>query len=557
MPAANDPYEQLMQAVGLANQKTAAGSAAVQSILADQQAAQADMVQKAALTGDSQGQTAIMAAAADTAKIKAQSDSINAATAIGTNPDAASFIMAYEGNAWRESSAAAIQAKNDLQDKLNLKITDNPAQWVLNQLTMGSTIQAADSAQAVADAHKERLMTAQKLTQEAVVTNTALMQTVTQASAESHLKSVQAAIDMNVDRVKIANAGNNIQGIQAMQGLSMQQVSLMNTANQTETAAEQFEMQKKEFNLRQQQFVMQKKQFDAAMEDRTQTKEQEQIFSNYIAKGLSAMGYEQDALTPGPKLLAFYKAGGERYKQALAIGQNLTASNGYPVISENAGVTARVIATTGAPLKPTDGNIRTLLQTSWAQANDPKFAAMNQYDVNKPEQVMGATSKLATTEATKMLGDVESGGVTNIYAPQGMAQVVNAIPAVAQSNFVQKVLQPQLATGVPQDFRASTILGLAKAAIQNGTIPLNADTIQEIRNTFNAAVIQNENTHAYRGKGLPNQSTYNTNLTTGFMGGLQKYNFNDVKDVSRALNYMLYSDQWAKQQGQGVAGPHD
>jgi len=550
---ADDTLNQLLAAIGIQNKQVAAQSQTVQDMLAQQQTIQQDAIKQTVIAGES-GKAGLQVA--ELAALKAQEHSSNFAAHLGTNPDSATYIMNDLADKWRESQSESLAAKQSLVDKTSVKFSDNPAKWLINQLTLGDDITAVDAASAKEAQIKGALSFAQQATQSQVATNNAIAATRTAGSVQAKLDEAQAQVNLNVDRQKILNVGQNISGIMNLNQLSMEQIQLLGTANTARKQDEQFKFQKQEFDMRRQEMAMRVKEFSIRLEEKQATTDQMQSLASLTQAGLSALGYKEQAVFPSTKVLALLKSGVPLYKQALEIGMNVaSAPAGYPAISDSAGKLASLIEQTGAPLQATDKDIRNLLLSAQHSAKTP--APGKTYDVNKPEQVQAEVDKLIEGETNKMLGNVMAGGKSNIYAPQPLPVVLSANQAIANSNYVRTVLAPQMAAGAMQEFNPDQIIGLTKNAIREGKIKLDATTIKEMTGVFIAATQQNNTVYAYRGKGLQPQQTFNILSETGVFGSMNKYDMTKTTDVGRLLMKSLYQEQWGSSQAITPAGYHD
>lgn len=530
--AANDMLGQLLNAVGLSNQQIASNSETVKSILDDQQQAQQDMVVQAAKMGDGQGNTVVTQQAEELARLNAQQQSRRFASSLGSNMDDSSEIMTSLASQWKEATVDANAKRTELAGKMNQKFIDNPFNWIQNQMTMGDDIRHADAASARVSQLENELNFAQSQTQNIEKTNNAIAEVRTAATVQSRLEATQAAINLSVDKVKIANASTNIHGIQALNSMTMERVNTLAAGNNAI-------MQQKHLDLAQAQFGLHKQQVELMIQDRTERLEQKRLdreeldgLADVVRKGASILGFTEEAAMPTAKVIQMLNMKADGYQNFLRVGLR-SGSSPMPIISDNAGEAIKMVTETNAPLGPGQDSIKKLMQTSFSAARNPTGVA--KYDVTKLDQVANAAGQLAVQTANAQMANITS-DASNIYAPPPLKSIASLGP-VQGTQLYAKVLAPQMVTGGLKEFNPEQIMSLTAAAIKSGDIDYSTAT-SDLRGLFDVAKKQNNILHNYPGLGLPMQSGYRTKIDNGF-GFLVDRDFTKQVDVDTVLNSKL------------------
>lgn len=557
--AGSNSTEDIMTAVGMTNSKLKESSKAVQDIIAEQKQAQEDELVAKRRQGEN---SQIVLKAKEIADLNAQQSAQREATALGTNPDESTEIITKLSKQWVAATENAIAKKQDLEDNLSVKFTEHPLTWLGNQFALEGTAQAADAAASKQQLIQNALINSQSLTQSFVVTANALKSTKTAATVQATLEGAQATIDENVAQTKLRNAGINIQGIQALDSISLQQLNALSIGSNVKNQAAQLDIAKQHLKIAQTSM-------EAAIADRLDRKEirdadraDNESLAGMVRKGMSIAGFSDAAIqVPTNKVIQMLRMTKDDkeapYQKYLRMGM-MSDSMNHPVVSENAGQSAALVALNGAPLQPTQESIRNFLKDTWntTAAGDMSIVGPNgkRYDYNnkKVSEVIEATNIKAGAEALKQMGNIKAGDNTNIYAPPPLDSVLD-LPAIKNSELYKKVFQPQQAAGGLKEFKPDQLVGLTVQAIRNGTISFR-DGADGLQGMFSAVPAINNRTKNYIGLGLPMQTGYKTAINTS-LASSRTFDLSTGNDINsilsqelRALNMAptLFPSAWEK-----------
>lgn len=532
------------------NAATAQKNSVVVSQLLDQQReVQSRMLADTAAAGDPKtGKTLAQLQFESLQRQKAEQNTSNFAAHVGSNPDDSSYILSDLADQLRTASTESIAATQEVQNKMAIKFLDNPIAWLSAQITMGDSINAADQAELKRTKIQSTIRQVQEDTQQAAVTNNALIKTTNDATMQSELQAAQARVNMAVDNQKLQNIGTNIAGVMNLSTINAQQLSALHTAVGVIQQEQSFNIQKEHFDIQRQILGFQMQEAEARMEDRKATQADMKIMSDTIAAGLSAMGYKQEALQPSTKLLTLYKMGSPIYKDALQTGMNLSAApkdaggNPYPAISDNIGSLTMDVVEHRWPMQAGDQAIKKLMQSTYSNAQAPG-AMPPTIDRKNRAQVAEYIGSQVTASAKNMMNNVERGGQDNIYAPPSIRGILGdgnspVAKEITNSAWGKAVLGPMLAAGGDSEVNSQRIAAATAQAIKDGKITRTAEDMNGATLFYQLANLTNNVNKSYQGKGLPRQIGYNVQLDTGTFGGLTKYDLTQPKDWNAMLDMM-------------------
>lgn len=484
---------------------------------------------------DSRGETPLSVQVAETAKMNAQKDSLDYATAVGTNLHDPSNIMVGLGQQFNQTMAqsavahtiAAEKAKT-VQDKLSVNLFDDPLSYIFNQITVGDDINAAnaasDTAKQLDDAGQalgSQINQLNTMTQQTAVTQNSIAQTRTAASIESQVAGTKANIDAQADQAKLNAIALNTKGIETVyQNTTQQQSTLFGIANLLNTEENQA-MARERMAMERDRWNWEKAQKDEAKVD-------DQATSDLINQGAAAYGFTNYGMTP-QKLRQVTKLGGPIKDQLSNFYQQgaMYQSNGTTVLGETPANAIIPVIQMKAPLNAGMAPVKSFLTG---------IAAGVQADPSVPQKLddqKAAINQRATQSAVNMSKNIKTGDATNIYQAPNLNTLITS-QAVASTPFAQKVLKPLTANGqdVPTD--PSQMISLAAAAIKSGTISYN-DAVNGIDTLFKTAVNSNNQQRQYFSMGLSPQKNYNTKVDSGF-GFDTAVDMTDKTQVSNVLS---------------------
>jgi hypothetical protein len=528
----------LLNAVGLANEELVKNSAAAKEIAANQAQASQDAEDAVTRAGKDD---VIVARAQGVAQMNAEANTQKRAAQLGVNPDASGDIVAKLSESWQRSAANADDKAAKLEHDLSISFFDHPIDYIAAQINMDKTVAQADAAKAHRDSDFQALSQVHQATQLAAATNAALKSTVTAATLEASLDKVAAEVDAKRASLRLQNGGIQIQGLRDLNSMTLNQVNNISTAFSAKNQAEQMDISRKHLKLAEQSADLQMKEFQQKMEDKKVAKEDMKNVADFVRSGAAAAGIQLP--DSDSKIITMINMKNDGYMDWFKSGVR-SNSAGRPIISDNAGEAIKVVAESGAPLRPEQSTLKTFMQNIWTKAGSTEGGRTGQYDNTKKDQVTAAAGKFAVVEATKMQNNIDPKDGSNIYAAPPL-QSVTALPAIKNSPWYSKVLAPHMATGELKEFNSDQLLGLTTAQIKAGNITFK-DAVEGLQGMHSGAAHINNTTKNFSGFGLPLQNSFKLMLspTPGFQNP-RTYDMSTAQGVSSILMARMNAEQRA------------
>ncbi len=527
----DNTLEEFMSAVDIRNQQLKDRSIVVQDLFKQQAETGAALEKNLAEQGE---QSQIVLRAKETAALETQTRVLDQAAKMGVLPGVNSEVLDAVSDEWKKAKFASIEKQQKLAKDLDVKFFDHPVDYVVAQIKMEDTITEAERAAARSGQASKEFADIQSVTQHLPGQMAALAATRSAATLDATLKGNQLLTDEAVNKQKIANAGINLQGIQMLDNMNAQQVNNLSTALSVQQAAKSFEMQKA-------QFAQSQKMFQFQVEDRMEKLEQKKLdrqeldnMADIVRKGASVAGFGEIAAFPTAKIIQMLNMKDAKTLDFLRSGM-ATEATGHPIISDDAGQTARVIAQHSAPLRPEQKNMKDFFTDVWVTATSPEGGMKGKYDNTKLDQVTVGARGIAVAKATNQMQNIKAGDNSNIYSPPPLPAVFESAP-IKNSVWGQKVLAPQMVGGQLKEFNPDQLASLTATSIRKGEISFK-EAAEGLQAAFGTARLINNTTRNYVGMGLPPQSGYNTILNTGT--GAKKYNMETAQDVNTVLSKLM------------------
>lgn len=529
MPGLTD---ELLNAVGLTNEKLRNDSEIIKGIQSQRQADMDEAIRQQAAASEA---GKIIIQAEGTAKLLTQDKIVSQTTALGTNLDDASQVMTALSGEWKKAALDSVEASKRVEKNVNAKFLDDPIAYVKAQLDLEGSVNAAAAVENRKAVIQNSLTFAQQQTQQIVVTQNALTKTASHETVQATIEQAEAIFKSKAAQQRVENAGINIDGIRTLNGLTLQEINNMSTALSAKSQEAHLELSRAQFSQSQKQFqLMMEERQDRILQKKADKQEQED-FADVIRKGAATLGYENVKAFPTSKIIQLMSMKAPGFNDYLQAGMKTTVTS-YPVVNEDAGQSARIIAQTGAPLRPEQKSIKQFFTSVWADASSPASGVKGGYDNTKVDAVSKAAGLIAARQAEMFAKEIKQGDNSNIYAPPPLEAVTN-IPAVKSSKFYKSVLEPQFIGGGLKELNPEQVISMAAAAVKAKQITY-AEAAQGVQGIFNASVLVNNTTKNYLGYGLPNQRGFNTRVESGF-GNPRMYDLTQPAAVNTLLSSRL------------------
>lgn len=446
--------------------------------------------------------SALVVKTAGLAALETQEKNLAAATALGTNPDAASFMLtdlANNVNARYAERDAAIVATQKAAGA-NIFI-DGPLGWLDAQLSLPELQMEQKTTEARYDNARLHYQQLTQLTQASVATNNAIEQTKTLSSVEAEAQAVANAAQVKANDAKIQGLQLNARGIEEAQNMR-QRVFDNNLRLRSEARAdEQMKMAR-----------------EGAARARANDAQNKKDATSY----LSAVNIHRVSIGQSPldeqmlRLKMSTNQGKLEMDDAFELGL-VSMQTGKQMVGNNP--FNSLITMNQAGIKVSTGTQE--LAKGMAATIE---GAVRGADVKAKDMPNFVNATLAA-EAKKMQGD-SSTGKGNWYAPPPLMTIADG--ELKNLAFVQKVVRPQLEAGVT-DFQPDALMAQGLALVRKGELKLE-DVTGAVSALARKSVAYNNGYKNYEGVGLPKQTNLRMRMeTTGPIRGA----FNEAISTSR------------------------
>lgn len=537
----------MMAAVGLRNDEIKKRSSEVAAIGEQQAATEADILAQQGKMGEN---SQIVLAAKELSALDVQNKTLAQANALHINPGGSSELLDQISNEWVASMQDGIAKRAKLKADLEINPLEHPIDYVVAQIKMENTVKQAEVANARAGSAQRDMAQIQGLTQNLPGQMAALAQTTSSAVVQAKLEGAGAAIQVQLDKTKLDNAGSQVQRITALNTMGQQELSNLGTAITVKFQQHSQENQDAHLKLAQQSAALQDKQFKILQEQRVEQINQKKIdradlddMVGLVKRGAAGMGIDIKNL-PDARIVQMIQNKSadvaDYWKAGLA-----SESAGTPIISLDPGKSAMMVVKHNAPLRTEQKPIATLLRGGWEEAQNATFAAQNGgYNTKDVEGVSGGARASIVKKTAAMQADINPADGSNIYSAPPLPTVLG-YKGVQETTWYKNVMAPQMAAGGLKEFNPDQLLSMTAQAVKSGKVSYN-DAMDGLKNTFTAAVAVNNATKNYEGFGLTPQGSFNTRIPDS-TGSPRKYNLLTPQDLTRALGNKLRDDDPTKQ----------
>lgn len=435
---------------------------------------------------------ALVAKTEGLAKLETQERNLAAATALGTNPADASYMLttlANDINARYAERDVAIQASQRAAST-NL-FTDGPLAWLGAQLDIPALNQQQETSEARYDNARQHYQQLNQLTQTAAVTHNAIEQTKTISSIEAEAEALQMQAMVRANTAKIQGLQMNANGIK--EAFSMKQTVFDNNMRLRNEARADEQMQFSRENAR------------LARADREKNSKDVTSYLNAVNAYRVSLG--QTAIDEQTMRLKLNSAQGKQeLDNQFELGL-VSLQTGKQILGNNAYESLNVISTPGIKVSGGAAEVAASMRGIIERGLGGQQL--------KPNEIPNAVNKLIASEAERMMKNVSS-GKDNFYAPPPLATIADG--ELQNMPLIQRVVKPQLDAGVTA-FEPEKLLQQGMALVRKGELKLEDVTVG-VAALGRKAVAYNNGYRNYEGLGLPRQKFLPMTLdTTGSFGG--------------------------------------
>lgn len=441
---------------------------------------------------------ALVARTQGLAEVQTQQRNLEAATALGTNPNDASYMLSQLAGDMRARYQERDQAILATQKAANTNLfVDGIGNWLTAQASLEGLVREQDTAEARYQNAKNMYADVNNLTQESAVTNNAIAQTKSVASVEAAASAIATSAQIEANAAKIQGLQLNARGIEEAQ--NMKQKVFDN-------------------NMRLQGLAMEKARFGLAQEEAAERRKAKAQNQKDVTTYLGAVNLSRQSMG-----LPLYDEQQMRLKAGTQAGKLelddwfekglITAQTGKQVVGATP-FQAMQVASDNPTAKIAPG-AQSLLKSIGAFAGTQMQAAKQAGTLKTAKEVPAFTDKIVAEEAQRQLKNV--GTKNNWYSPPPLQTLVD--PELANLNVVRKLIAPAMAAGAT-DFQPEIYLPQALELVRKQELTL-AEAVQGIAAMGRKAVAYNNGYRNYQGMGLPMQENLPMRMeTTGMFKGV-------------------------------------
>lgn len=518
-----DTLSELLSNVAAFKKGSETATAQVVNILGQQSSATADIsaIYKQQATDDT-----TVAAAKNAADLQTQLSRVKAANALGTNLKSDTQIVTKLA----EDAANAYEIKDaamkEYTRKINLKLLDDPIEYIKAQFTINSDVTRHNAANAQVKAAEDRLAKINQLTQTTVMTQNAISEPLTAAAVAAANRTAAVAATVASKKTDIETLNYSVRAIEVALNSSKESLAVEFQAQGAKNAARSLQLSEEnaaqsriEFSYRQQEY--QDRRADKMAQDdlgrsvvetvnlgrRALLQEKgtplDDMSGKMVINALKTKGTLSDDMR------IFYEAG-ERAKLA-----------GKPIIGNSPAAAVEVLQKyPQIALNPTQGPIKQLLgqaindtsvglreaASGTGKTTNPIFTGVNPKD-------KGSVSKAINDRSQQLLDSygalVNPNDPNNPYQIASINQLYANSPTVRDLPVVRKVLAPIMKTGMQLD-DPKRVMQLVSNAVLEGKVT-HREAL-EISTVYHVGVKTNLAMRNFDAFGLKPTNRYNATI---------------------------------------------
>lgn len=380
------------------------------------------------------------------ATAQAQSNSLEAARSLGTDPNSANFILDEVAKQFKTNSDRAQKFADKVafvSDPSN--ILKDPLSYLGNAILYDVNVAAQASAERAAARSKEQYIGLNNMTQEFAQTQSAIKQSVTAETALAAGQMAKADLDFNVMKLQLDAVRSNSDTV-------VKVAQLQN--NKLDFALKARDQQLQEINIANAKTNadLQRESLRLSLEERSDRiaakKETLEDQENYLR--LVNAGRQLSGLTPFPshKEMVLQASMNPKIKEAIfhQYQQGMIAGQtGVATVADNPYDALKYVRMTGA--KITDGRAGVINMISDTEAEIRKNPKVDLSKMKEPEYAKLVTEGVKT-RATSMLSNISTGG-KNIYSAPAIS-VFTEDATMQGTHLVENILRPADQLGTEQ-----------------------------------------------------------------------------------------------------------
>lgn len=431
-------------------QRNDASAAALESF----QAATQNAYEQAIDVRKSQAQSAeVIKTTEMMATAKAQEASAKAAVALGTDPNASSYVLNQVAEQYKQASENQAKFQGRLQNVADpANLFKDPLTYLRDAIFLDLNELGAKAATAAANASRDRYIALNNMTQESAVTQNAIKQSVTADTAKMAGQLAKQEIDVQAIQL-------SLDSIRSASDSVVKVAQLRNNSMDVALKARDQQLQEQQIAIARQNSALQAASLRLSMEerqDRINLKQEEVKSQNELLAAVNAGRAINGNLPPFRSFSEMSTAVkmNPHLKDSISLQYQAgmtAAQTGQATLGNTPYEALKYVSSTGA--KITDGRAKVvnfLDSVRNSIANDPKLAST----IKKESDLSKAIDGQAKNAAAAMSKNI-TGGSNNIYAPPPV-QVFLQDPTFAESYIAKEIFGPASKLGTEQiNFKAT------------------------------------------------------------------------------------------------------
>lgn len=461
------------------------------------------------------------------ARLKRETADKQASAAIGTNPEASSYIIAAMSDSILNIKAELDQRDTALQEKLDTKFGDDPVGWIVNQFTIPGDIVAYEHRQ-------KKLIETGEVMDKAIARTTANAAMNAAIDAGTGMEKIAAEENQNLAeaRIKVETANQNLvqmnlQGINIRRAVNKEQFDMTIAANNADVQQQQLQLSRSHLQIAQRSADLQEFMKTLAIDEKTEKAELLAVQQNKLDRTTATLGM------PRMSVAEYRTLTGKRKDLLQDAMGDVDIEEGR--LGFNAAAALQTANGLNMPLTP-GGNIVREKLIGWmagVEAADPTWKTKD------PGQKNLAIQKEIETRLKAEAKNVPD--EDGVYSPPPLSAVLK-IPAVASMGIAKDLS----VLGASQNYKTSAtdIFRIVSEKIVNSKSPeeksqLIKQTAAEIATMYEAISVDNRTQRLYKKLVIPPLTPatgFNVNVYTGSgWSGSQMINMMDKAQVENAL----------------------
>jgi hypothetical protein len=373
---------------------------------------------------------------------------------------------------------------------------------------------------------EQRALDADKMTQDAIITQNAIGSTIGQAYINASKVLAAHTYTTQAQDAQAQGLRWNLDGVVQAAALSKDKLTALFQANNAVNQSTQI-------GLEQQRLVLAKGEFNLRAQAAAEKTDEDSLIQKYIQRGYFNLTGQQMDPSRAKDAIILFKSKQPQVMQYFQNGMESTAA-GRPVISNSPYDATTLIGTRVAQnLSPAQQQVADQLITWRKEFESPAIQGTLNID---PKDRTARERAFNSFVSNKVGQDSSNTGPNSIFAPVSIKQTAASNPNIAALPAWTNVLKPAADAGVNID-DPNTAFSLIASGLSSGKLKYS-DAV-DAATIYRGGLALNNQSKNFISMGLPPVNTYNTQVRIPGTIGKTTINLADDKAISAALNRMM------------------